>query len=86
MPTYQFEAMDATGQEIRDVVEAPNPDEAQANRSPQTLLRQVTQCASHLMMMTQSPGFWRRYVRHAPVVTATDANRSQARARVWPAR
>ena len=30
MPSYQFEAMDATGQEIRDVVEAPNQDEAQA--------------------------------------------------------
>ena len=30
MPTYQFEAMDATGKEIKDVVEAPNQDEAQA--------------------------------------------------------
>ncbi len=30
MPTYQFEAMDATGQEIKDVVEAPNQEEAQA--------------------------------------------------------
>ena len=30
MPVYQFEAMDATGQEIKDVVEAPNQDEAQA--------------------------------------------------------
>ena len=30
MPTYQFEAMDATGQEIKDVVEASNQDEAQA--------------------------------------------------------
>jgi len=30
MPTYQFEAMDASGQEIKDVVEAPNQDEAQA--------------------------------------------------------
>lgn len=30
MPTFQFEAMDSTGQEIRDVVEAPNEDEAQA--------------------------------------------------------
>ncbi len=30
MPTYQFEAMDQTGQEIKDVVEAPNQDEAQA--------------------------------------------------------
>lgn len=30
MPTYQFEAMDATGQEIKDVVEAPSQDEAQA--------------------------------------------------------
>jgi len=30
MPIYQYEAMDATGQEIRDVIEAPNPEEAQA--------------------------------------------------------
>jgi len=30
MPTFQFEAMDATGQEIRDVIEAPTQDEAQA--------------------------------------------------------
>jgi type IV pilus assembly protein PilC len=30
MPTFQFEAMDATGQEIKDVIDAPNQDEAQA--------------------------------------------------------
>ena len=30
MPTYQFEAMDPQGQEIRDVIEAPTQDEAQA--------------------------------------------------------
>lgn len=30
MPTFQFEAMDATGQEIRDVVEAANQADAQA--------------------------------------------------------
>ena len=30
MPTYQFEAMDATGNEIKDVVEASNEEEAQA--------------------------------------------------------
>ena len=30
MPIYQFEAMDGTGQEIRDVIEAANQDEAQA--------------------------------------------------------
>ena len=30
MPTFQFEAMDATGQEIRDVVDAENQEEAQA--------------------------------------------------------
>ena len=30
MPTYYYEAMDATGQEIKDVVEATNQDEAQA--------------------------------------------------------
>ncbi|MEM6979896.1 MAG: type II secretion system F family protein, partial [Planctomycetota bacterium] len=29
MPTYTFEAMDATGQEIRDEIDAPNEDEAQ---------------------------------------------------------
>lgn len=30
MPTFQFEAMDATGQEIRDVIEATTQEEAQA--------------------------------------------------------
>ena len=30
MPTYQFEAMDATGQEIKDVIEAASEEEAQA--------------------------------------------------------
>ena len=29
MPTYEFEAMDATGQEIRDVIDASSEDEAQ---------------------------------------------------------
>ncbi len=29
MPTYLFEAMDATGQEIRDEIDAPNEDKAQ---------------------------------------------------------
>ena len=29
MPTYQFEAMDPQGQEIKDVIEAPTQDEAQ---------------------------------------------------------
>jgi len=30
MPLYQYEAMDATGQEIKDVIEAPSEEEAQA--------------------------------------------------------
>lgn len=30
MPTYQFEAMDAKGQEIKDVIDAPSEEEAQA--------------------------------------------------------
>ncbi len=30
MPTFQFEAMDSTGQEIKDVIEAANEEEAQA--------------------------------------------------------
>jgi type IV pilus assembly protein PilC len=30
MPTYQFEAMDPAGQEIKDIIEAPSQDEAQA--------------------------------------------------------
>ena len=29
MPVYQFEAMDATGQEIRDEIDAANEEEAQ---------------------------------------------------------
>jgi type IV pilus assembly protein PilC len=29
MPTYQFEAMDSTGQEIKNVIDAPNEEEAQ---------------------------------------------------------
>ena len=29
MPTFQFEAMDATGQEIKDVIEAATEEEAQ---------------------------------------------------------
>jgi hypothetical protein len=29
MPTFQFEAMDATGQEIKDIIEASNEEEAQ---------------------------------------------------------
>src|SRR5688572_24394260 len=29
MPTYQFEAMDSTGQEIKDVIDAPSEEEAQ---------------------------------------------------------
>ena len=30
MPTYQFEAMDSTGQEIKDVIDSPSQEEAQA--------------------------------------------------------
>ena len=30
MPTFQFEAMDQTGQEFKDVIEAPTQEEAQA--------------------------------------------------------
>ena len=30
MPTYQFEAMDHTGAEIKDVIDAPSEEEAQA--------------------------------------------------------
>jgi len=29
MPTYEFEAMDARGEEIRDVIDAPTEEEAQ---------------------------------------------------------
>ena len=30
MPTYQFEAMDSSGKEIKDVIDALNEEEAQA--------------------------------------------------------
>ena len=32
MPTFQFEAMDATGAEIRDVIEAATEEEAQGTK------------------------------------------------------
>ena len=30
MPTFQFEAMDSTGAEIKDVIDAPSEEDAQA--------------------------------------------------------
>ena len=39
MPTFHFEAMDATGQEIRDVIDAENQEEAQATIRKNGLLR-----------------------------------------------
>src|SRR6476469_9388356 len=40
MPTFQFEAMDATGAEIKDVIEAPTEEEAQAT------IRQMGYCVT----------------------------------------
>jgi len=50
MPTYQFEAMDATGQEIRDEIEAPSEDEAQ------TTIRQMGYFVTKISVKKQAAG------------------------------
>lgn len=44
MPTFQFEAMDATGQEIKDIIEAANEEEAQ------TTIRQMGYFVTKIQM------------------------------------
>jgi type IV pilus assembly protein PilC len=48
MPTYQFEAMDATGQEIRDEIDAANEEEAQ------TTIRQMGYFVTKISVKSQS--------------------------------
>ncbi|MCC9644422.1 type II secretion system F family protein [Rhodopirellula sp. JC740] len=48
MPTYTFEAMDATGQEIRDEIDAANEDEAQ------TTIRQMGYFVTKIAVKKQS--------------------------------
>jgi len=50
MPTYQFEAMDATGQEIRDEIDAANEDEAQ------TTIRQMGYFVTKIAVKKQAAG------------------------------
>ncbi len=50
MPTYQFEAMDDTGQEIKDVVEAPSEEEAQ------TTIRQMGYFVTRLSVKRERKG------------------------------
>ena len=48
MPTYQFEAMDAAGQEIRDEIDAPSEEEAQ------TTIRQMGYFVTKISVKTQA--------------------------------
>ena len=50
MPTYQFEAMDATGQEIRDEIDAANEEEAQ------TTIRQMGYFVTKISQKKQAAG------------------------------
>ncbi|CAD77776.1 type II secretion system F family protein [Rhodopirellula baltica] len=50
MPTYTFEAMDATGQEIRDEIDAANEDEAQ------TTIRQMGYFVTKIAVKKQAAG------------------------------
>ena len=50
MPTYQFEAMDATGQEIRDEIDAANEEEAQ------TTIRQMGYFVTKISVKKQAAG------------------------------
>ena len=52
MPTYQFEAMDASGQEIRDVLEAPSEEEAQAT------IRQMGYFVTKISVKKGTPDEW----------------------------
>ena len=58
MPMYQFEAMDRTGQEIKDVIEAPSEEEAQ------TTIRQmgyfVTKISLKKSAVTKKKGVGRK--------------------------
>lgn len=58
MPMYQFEAMDRTGQEIKDVIEAPSEEEAQ------TTIRQmgyfVTKISLKKSVVTKKKGVGRK--------------------------
>ena len=46
MPTFQFEAMDATGQEIKDVIDAATEEEAQ------TTIRQMGYYVTRISVQT----------------------------------
>ena len=48
MPTFQFEAMDATGQEIRDVIEAATEEDAQ------TTIRQMGYFVTKIQLKKQA--------------------------------
>jgi len=50
MPTFQFEAMDATGQEIRDVIDAATEEEAQ------TTIRQMGYFVTKISVKKQAAG------------------------------
>jgi type IV pilus assembly protein PilC len=50
MPMYQFEAMDRTGQEIKDVIEAPSEEEAQ------TTIRQMGYFVTKISVKKQAAG------------------------------
>ena len=49
MPTFQFEAMDATGQEIKDVIEAASEEEAQ------TTIRQMGYFVTKISVKKELP-------------------------------
>ena len=63
MPVFQYEAMDATGQEIKDVVEAANEQEAQVGQGAtdiRSAKERPTDCRNHesreYLDRTRGPG------------------------------
>ncbi len=69
MPTFQFEAMDATGQEIKDVIDAATEEEAQQT------IRQMGYFVTKIAVKKQ----------RGDQVTTLTANEESARARIQDA-
>ena len=79
MPTYQFEAMDATGQEIKDVIEAPSEEEAQAT------IRQMGYFVTKIAVKKQQQGGRRKgQDRHASAAFAIGGVSTQGAHRLHP--
>ena len=64
MPMYTFEAMDATGQEIRDTIEAPNEDKRRKPSARWATSSRRSLSRNAASRMTQGQGRQETRLRH----------------------